>query len=92
VFAASTANTRKGLSSWRGASLRQVGVWASVPVPCQAIWFINRAQHSTVDHDVITATLRKGDGATASALIREHVLRGREATISHLRAIDAPVD
>lgn len=63
-------------------------LWTGVPY--QAIWFIHRRHRSVDDHQAVTDAVSAGDADTASGAMLEHIARGKQATIEHLRAIGAP--
>lgn len=63
-------------------------LWTGVPY--QAIWFIHRRHLSVTDHDAVTQALLARDADTAASVMRDHIIRGKSATIEHLRAIGAP--
>src|SRR5690606_41145975 len=58
-------------------------LWTGVPY--QAIWFIHRRHRSVDDHQAVTDAVATGDADAAAAAMLEHIERGKQATIEHLR-------
>lgn len=63
-------------------------LWTGVPY--QAIWFVQRRLRSVTDHEAVTRALEDRAADAAGAAIRDHIVRGRTATVEHLRVIGAP--
>ncbi|MHA6624930.1 GntR family transcriptional regulator [Pseudonocardia sichuanensis] len=63
-------------------------LWTGVPY--QAIWFIHRRHRSVQDHAAVTDALLARHADAAASGMHDHILRGKQATIDHLRAIGAP--
>lgn len=63
-------------------------LWTGVPY--QAIWFIHRRHRSVDDHEAVTNALLGRQADAAATGMHDHIMRGKQATIEHLRAIGAP--
>lgn len=65
-------------------------LWTGVPY--QAIWFIHRRHRSVDDHAAVTDALLGRQADQAATAMHDHIIRGKKATIDHLRGIGAPED